>query len=383
MQNLKVGIIGCGNVSLNVIVPAILATDSVEIACIADTSPERLQSVAERASLGNDSTTNDWRALIARSDVQAIIVATPQQVRPEISIAAVEAGKHLLCEKPLAIAPIDAQRMVNAAHSNGVIFATVHNYVFFPVYKALKEIVDEGEIGDLETVTLNFLGVEDRPGNTNYRPRWRHDARESGGGVLMDMLHAVYLADWFFGAHSTAVDAYIDRRRDAEGDVEDYALVRYSYPNGQAMINMAWGNGPGGVELMGTRGRTILVNKDFGTHPFVPPERIVVVNEHGRRDFSPDSSFVEGHRTVIENFRDAVEGLVVPAATGEDGARVLQAVVGAYKSGAIGEEVRLPLDEDDPVFRLGSVGLAELGLAIDSPIARKGMFGVEVATTVA
>jgi predicted dehydrogenase len=379
---LKIGVIGCGNVTLNVIVPAILATDGVEIACVADPSLDRLGSVAERANLDAEDVTNDWREVIGRRDVEAVVVATPQQVRPEISIAAAEAGKHLLCEKPLAIAPVDAQRMVDAARENDVILATVHNYVFFPVYTALKSVVDSGEIGDVETVTLNFLGVEDRPGNTAYRPKWRHDARESGGGVLMDMLHAVYLADWFFGDYSTSVSAFIDRRRDQEGDVEDYALVRYSYPTGQAMINMAWGEGPGGIEIMGTRGRAILVNHDFGTHPFVSPERIVVVNETGRREIIPETSFVEGHRKVIENFRDAVEGRAAPAATGEDGVRVLQAVVGAYKSGGIGQEVALPLDEGDPIYQLGAVGLAELELSAQSPIARRGMFGVGVATTV-
>jgi predicted dehydrogenase len=379
---LKVGIIGCGNVSLNVIVPAVLATDGIEIACVADPSPDRLSSIVERANLEETQATADWREVIERPDLKAVIVATPQQVRPEISIAAAGAGKHLLCEKPLALAPVDAQRMVDAAKANNVMLATVHNYVFFPVYKTLKSVVDEGEIGELETVTLNFLGVEDRPGNTAYRPRWRHDARESGGGVLMDMLHAVYLADWFFGGHSTSVSAYIDRRRDGEGDVEDYALVRYGYPTGQAMINMAWGEGPGGVELMGTRGRAILVNRDFGTHPFVIPERIVIVNDRGIREIVPETSFVEGHRTVIENFRDAVEGRVAAAATGEDGARVLQAVVGAYKSGGIGREVPLPLDEDDPIYRLGSVGLTDLELAHESPILRKGMFGVGVTTPV-
>jgi predicted dehydrogenase len=379
---LKVGIIGCGNVSLNVIIPAILGTAGIEIACVADPSPDRLSSIVERANLEATQATADWREVIDRPDLEAVIVATPQQVRPEISIAAAGAGKHLLCEKPLALAPVDAQRMVDAAKANNVILATVHNYVFFPVYKTLKSVVDEGEIGQLETVTLNFLGVEDRPGNTAYRPRWRHDARESGGGVLMDMLHAVYLADWFFGGYSTSVSAYIDRRRDGEGDVEDYALVRYGYPSGQAMINMAWGEGPGGVELMGTRGRAILVNRDFGTHPFVNPERIVIVNERGRREIVPETSFVEGHRTVVENFRDAVEGRVATAATGEDGARVLQAVVGAYKSGGVEKVVPLPLDEDDPIYRLGSVGLADLELAHESPILRKGMFGVGVATSV-
>ena len=101
--------------------------------------------------------------------------------------------------------------MVDAAKWNNVTMATVHNYTFIPVYRLLKDVLDGGEIGALEMVVLNFLSVEDRPGSADYRPRWRHDVSESGGGVLMDILHAVYLAGWFFGADPVAVSATVDQ----------------------------------------------------------------------------------------------------------------------------------------------------------------------------
>ncbi|MFL5761804.1 MAG: Gfo/Idh/MocA family protein [Thermomicrobiales bacterium] len=381
MNSINVGIIGCGNVSLSALVPGVLATDGLTLAAVADPTPDRLANVAELAGLSPDQTFADWTQIVEDPAINAVIVATPQQFRPEISIAAANSGKHLLCEKPLAIAPLDAHRMVDAARLNRVVMATVHNYTYFPVYRALKEIIDNGEIGHIETATLNFLSVDDRPGNNAYRPRWRHDARESGGGVLMDMLHAVYLADWLMGNFSTSVSAFVDRRRDNDGDVEDYALVRYGYPSGQAMINMAWGDGPGGIELMGTEGRAILINQDYGTHPFVDPERIFVFSAAGKREVIPSASFKEGHRLAIANFRDALRGEAVPAASGADGARVLEAVVGAYKAGATGEKVMLPLEPDDPVFQFGAIGLRELNLPLDSPVRQRGMFGVGTPAT--
>jgi predicted dehydrogenase len=271
--------------------------------------------------------------------------------------------------------------MVDAAKANNVVMVTVHNYVFFPVYVALKEIIESGEIGYIETATINFLSVDDRPGNSAYRPRWRHDAREAGGGVLMDMMHAVYLADWLMGQRPTAVSAFVDRRLDHDGDVEDIALVRYSYPLGQAMVNMAWGAGPGGIELMGTEGRAILVNRDFGTHPFVEPERIIVFGKQGAREIIPQGSIVQGHRTVVANFRDAVQGIAEPAASGSEGARVLEAVVGAYKSGATGEQVRLPLSPEDPIYQFGAIGLSRLELPSDNPVVVRKMFGLGSTVT--
>ncbi len=381
MTPLRVGIIGCGNITLNAFVPAILTTDGMELAAVADPTPERLNAVLERAELGSDRGFADWTQVVDNAEIDAVIVATPQKIRPEISIATANAGKHMICEKPLAISPLEAHAMVDAANANNVVMATVHNYVFFPVYIALKEIIDSGEIGKIETATLNFLSVDDRPGNSAYRPRWRHDAREAGGGVLMDMMHAVYLADWLMGQRPTAVSAFVDRRLDRDGDVEDYALVRYSYPTGQAMVNMAWGTGPGGIELMGTEGRAILVNRDFGTHPFVEPERIAVFGKQGTREIIPKASIVQGHRTVVANFRDAVLGKTEPAASGSEGARVLEAVVGAYKSGATGEQVRLPLSPEDPIYQFGAIGLSKLELPSDNPVVVRGMFGVSSAVT--
>ncbi|MEA2526459.1 MAG: hypothetical protein QOF73_3686 [Thermomicrobiales bacterium] len=375
-MSVRLAIIGCGNVSIYAHIPAALALDDVELVAVVDPTPDRLAAATALAHLPHAAAFTDWRAVVERPDIDALVVATPQHVRPQIAIAAAEAGKHLLCEKPLAVTPAAAHAMVDAARRNGVVLATVHNYTLVPVYQSLKEIVRSGEIGDLETVTLNFLSVEDRPGTAAYRPRWRHDVREAGGGVLMDMLHAVYLGWWFYDDRPSSVSAFVDRRLDPDADVEDYALVRYSLPHGQVMINMAWGKGPGGTELMGTAGRAILVTQSFGTHPFVPPDTIHVYGRHGERQLEPERDWGPGHLQTMASFRDAILTGSPPAATGEDGATVLEAVVAAYKSAALGSEVALPLSPEDPVYQSGAAGIAQLELPAASPVRRRGLFGV-------
>ena len=374
---MRVGIIGCGNITLRRHLPAFAAVDGVEVRALADPTPERLQVAREAAGLTDADCFLDWRGLLARSDIDAVVVATPQKVRPEIAVAAAEAGKHLLCEKPLALTPAKAHAMVEAANHYGVTLATVHNYIFIPVYRAIKDVIESGDIGDVEVATLNFLSVEDRPGNAAYAPRWRHDVREAGGGVLMDMLHAVYLAGWLLESNPVAVSAVVDRRLDGEGDVEDFALVRYDYPRGHAQINMAWGHGPGGVELTGTQGRLVLINEGFGTHPFVPPERVYVVGTGGRRDFAPDPEIGASFHSIVADFRDAVTEGRRPASDGAAGAAALEAVIGAYASAALMREVRLPLDPADPTYAHGAAGIAELTLPEESPVRRRGLFGVD------
>ncbi len=376
---MRVGIIGCGNITLRRHLPAFAAVDGVEVRALADPTPDRLQIAGDAVGLAEADRALDWREMIARPDIDAVVVATPQKVRPEIAIAVAEAGKHLLCEKPLALTPDEAHAMVAAAEHHGITLATVHNYIFIPVYRAIKEVIEGGEIGDVEVATLNFLGVEDRPGNAAYAPRWRHDVREAGGGVLMDMLHAVYLAGWLLGADPVAVSAVVDRRLDGDGDVEDFALVRYDYPRGHAQINMAWGHGPGGVELTGTRGRLVLVNEGFGTHPFVPPERVYVIGTGGRRDFVPDPEIGSSFESIVADFRDAIAQRRRPASDGAAGAAMLEAVIGAYASAALMCEMRLPLDPADPIYTRGAAGIADLALPEDSPVRRLGLFGVHRA----
>jgi predicted dehydrogenase len=374
---MRIGLIGCGNVGVNAHIPAVLANDGMTIAAAADPTPERLQAAAAAAGLGTDDLHADWRDLVAREGVDAVIVATPQRFRPEIVIAAATAGKHVLAEKPLALTPADAQAMIDAAREHGVTLATVHNYHFMPVYRDIKDVLDSGEIGQPETAVLNYLGVEDRPGAAAYSPRWRHRAADSGGGVLMDMLHVVYLANWFMGGPPLAVSAWVDKRLEGDGDVEDIALIRYDYAKGQALVNMAWGVGPGGVEIGGTRGRVVMTNTDFGTHPFVPAARLDVVADSGTRSWTPLDAVAYGMVGIAADFRDAVAAKVEPIASGEGGLRVLDAVLGAYVSGALRKEVALPLPVDHPVYRRGSAGIGDLELPDASPVRRRGLFGVD------
>jgi predicted dehydrogenase len=374
-ETMRIGLIGTGNIGVNAHIPAVRANEGMTIVAAADPTPERLQVAAEAAGLGPDDLYPNWHDLLARDDIEAVIVATPQRFRPEIVIAAANAGKHILAEKPLALTPADARAMIDAARANGVTLATVHNYHFMPVYQDIKEMIDSGDIGEPEVAVLNYLGVEDRPGAAAYVPRWRHSAADAGGGVLTDMLHVVYLANWFMGGAPESVSAWVDRRLDSDGDVEDIALVRYDYPNGHALVNMAWGEGPGGVEIGGTKGRIVMENRGFGTHPFVPAERLSVVGVSGSRSWRPGEPSAYGMTNVLANFRDAVAAGREPMANGEAGLQVLDAVLGAYLAGALGTPVSLPIPADHPVYQRGTAGIADVELPPSSPVLRRGLFG--------
>jgi hypothetical protein len=119
-----------------------------------------------------------------------------------------------------------------------------------------------------------------------------------------------------------------------------------------------------------------MTNEDFGTHPFVPAARLDVVAESGSRSWTPRDAVAYGMAGIASDFRNAIAANTEPVASGESGLRVLDAVLGAYVSGALGEEVSLPLPPDHPVYTKGSAGIADLNLPEASPVRRRGLFGV-------
>jgi len=112
---MRIGLIGCGNIGVNAHIPGVKANDGMEIVAAADPTPERLATAGEAAGLSSDNLYADWRDLLARADIDAVIVATPQRFRPEIVIAAAQAGKHILAEKPLALTAAGCDRVTREA----------------------------------------------------------------------------------------------------------------------------------------------------------------------------------------------------------------------------------------------------------------------------
>jgi predicted dehydrogenase len=366
---MRLGVVGCGNISLRYHLPACLQTEGVEVVAAADPTPARLDAFRQSAGLDAEACFSDAEDLLASSEVDAVLVATPPSFRPPIVLRALGAGKHVLSEKPIALAPADGWAMVDAAQAAGRYLAMVHNYYFMPEYVAIKDILERGVIGRPYLVTLNFLGVEDRPGAAEYQPVWRHDARMSGGGVLMDMLHAMYILPWLMDQPIRSVSAATDRRLAAHGAVEDVALCRFQFDSGFGLINMAWGDGPGGIEVMGTNGRLLLFYEGYGTGPFSKPAQLHVYQGAERVPIELELAPSLGVGGVWRNFVRSVAGDEEPLATGQQGCAALETVLAAYASAARQRTVELPLEHSDPVFTAGVAGLTQGSAVSQQPSA--------------
>ena len=344
------------------------------VVALADPAPERREMGRVQAGLSEAQVYADPLAMLARDDLDVVDLCTPQHVRRELALAAVGSGRHLLTEKPIATTPLDGRAIIDAARAAGVRLGIMHNYLFFPEVMRTLELIHDDEIGPVEVAILDWLGCADNPGAASYRPRWRHDVHAAGGGVLMDMLHIVYLAEALLGRPIERVSGWL-HARDREAQVEDIALARLEVEGGAALVNVGWGAGPGGFAVSGPLGRIEVFYEDGGSGAFVPFERLEVHGaggHHVERDLPSDL----GMRDTIRDFAVAVMTGREPAAPGEQGLHILEATLAVYLSAAIGETVALPLPGEHPVSRLGVAGLAEVDLAPWSPIRRRGVFGL-------
>jgi predicted dehydrogenase len=372
---LRVGLIGCGYIAISEHLPAYLARpQSFTVAAVADPIPDRLELARVAAGLPAEDAHSDLAALLARSDLDMVDLCTPQHLRRDVAIAAMGAGLHVLSEKPLATTPRDAADIVAAAGKANVRLGLVHNYLFFPEVRRALEIVASGEIGPVEVGIFNWLGVVDYPGNPAYRPAWRHDLRYAGGGVLMDMLHIMYVAEALLGRSAERVSAWMDARS-PQAPVEDLVLARLEVDGGAALVNIGWGTGPGGFAVSGPLGRVEVTYRDGGSGGLVPFERLVVHGRSGRREITelPED---DSTGAVLDDFAAAVRMGREPIAPGAAGFHTLEVTVAAYLSAALDSTVVLPLQPGHPAYERGVAGLAELELPAWSPVRRRSIFGL-------
>src|SRR2546429_693239 len=154
----------------------------------------RFHKPAARA-LGFRETCTDYREVLARRDIDAVVVATPNFLHREIVLAALAAGKHVLCEKPLALNREEAEEMLRAAERAGRVHMTAFTYRFTPAIQYARYLIEQGELGQLRTVRAAYLMAL-----AGHVLAWRSEKRLAGSGVLADIgSHLVHITQYLVG----------------------------------------------------------------------------------------------------------------------------------------------------------------------------------------
>ena len=270
MSKIRIGFIGYGGIGR---VHALayraipfyygLPADSIQLAAVATRRAETAKQAA--TEIGCDVFTGDYRHLLARDDIDAVDICAPNHVHQEIALAAAKAGKHIYCEKPMAMNAAQAQSMAQAVEAAGVKAQMTFNFRFFPAITRAKQLMQAGFVGRV----FSFRGRYHRSSyiSADKPLSWRLQREMTGGGALFDLgSHILDLLAYLLGDFASVygtLETFIKERPVAPGsqekapvDVDDIALLHTRLPDGSL----------GTVEIsrMGTGATNDLVVEIFG-----------------------------------------------------------------------------------------------------------------------
>jgi len=294
-SNIRWGLIGCGDIARKRVAPALRDSDASELYSVARARPELAADFA--AEFGARKHHADWRDLLADPEIDAVYVATPVDLHAEQTIAAAAAGKHVLCEKPIAIRAADGEAMSRACESAGVKFGIAYYRRFYPAVRRIKELLTDGTIGEPVLVRIDaFEQFNPPPGGDRS---WLIDPARSGGGPMMDFgSHRIeLLLDWF--GDPVDVTSYSDSvllQRDAE-DTSSVQMRFASGVRGAVTVSHAVFGFRDSLEVFGSRGSLQVPSLNGGD--------ITIRTAEGERTevLPPHANF---HQPLVDDFVAAI-----------------------------------------------------------------------------
>ena len=362
MEKIRTGIIGCGK-GAHLHARALCNLPQSVFAGVYSRSFEKAKAFGEQYGVPAYSEIED---LAAEGGVQAVIICTPHPVHAETAIRAMEAGMHVLVEKPLASSLEECDAIIAAARKASVKLGTVCQRRFYPPARRVKEAIDAGKIGDPILATVTLLGWRDE---AYYKSDpWRGSWQGEGGGVLVNQApHLLDLLQWYMGPVDE-VFGYWANLNHPYIEVEDTALAAIKFRNG-ALGNIVLSNSQnpalyGKVHVHGANGASVGVQTDGGamfiagmstiTEPpyndiwTVPGEEQFLAQwmKEDAKFFAEIDPLVYFHERQIGDFLRAIIGDRKPLIDGEEGRKTVEIFTAIYRSNRDKRPVKFPLQPE-------------------------------------
>lgn len=333
---LRVGVIGAGWPGERH-AEGYLAYEDAELVAIADLDDTRRAAFARQYNV--PQTYADYHDLLANPDIEAVSVALPNFLHRPAVIAALEAGKHVLCEKPPAVTLADAQEMQDTAERKGLLLAYALQRRSTPASQALREKLQEGMLGEVyhaRSVWTRTWGVPQGLGG------WFTDPTRAGGGALIDIgIHVLDLGWYLMGCPKPrTISGQVYNKFPALTKTDDSAFALIRFDDGHSLqLEASWvltqDIDQMGVNLYGTRG---------GAHVDDNKLDLFTVSEEGRVRSSPLMPFggnLLAFKYQAANFVRAVRGEEPPRTSAQQGVQLMQMIDAIYRSSREGSEVAL------------------------------------------
>ena len=328
INKLGFAVIGCGRMGMRRI-NLIKGCARADLICVEDCSQAVAKKVGEEI---NCEFHTGWESAVNRQDVDCVVVSVPNKFHHDIVISALNAGKHVFCEKPLARTPGEALRMVEAAERSGRFLKIGSNLRYFPSVLKAKDILDNNKIGD-PLFARGWIGHSGWQVGT-----WYSDTETVGGGTLLDNgCHLLDIYRWFLGE----VDSCIGITSTSLWPIaplEDNAMSLFRFTNGSmAFLQSSWTEWLGYMylEIYGTQGSIRIDNRGQNCITTLFHKD----GENTTFDYSrePPKSYV----IEFDDYIEAVSNDQQPLPSGLDGLRAIQMAYAAYQSAYLKQEVKI------------------------------------------
>jgi 1,5-anhydro-D-fructose reductase (1,5-anhydro-D-mannitol-forming) len=300
-----------------------------EVVAVMSANPERAKSFA--AQHGVRRTTSDLSELVGAADIDAVYISTTNELHRDQALAAAKAGKHVLCEKPLALTVADARAIVEACRARGVVMGTNHHLRNAATHRAMREAIKEGRIG--KPLFARVFHAVYLPPNLQG---WRIEKPEAGGGVILDItVHDADTLRFVLAAEPVAVSAMSSRGGMAHEGLEDGVMGVMRFDNGVlAQFHDAFTTryATTGFEVHGEEGS--LIGRDCMTQ--APKGEVLLRSAKGEEALPIEHENL--YLRSVRLFAEAVAGRGSPAATGEDGVKSLSVALAAAEAARTGRE---------------------------------------------
>ncbi len=333
-STLGVALVGVGAVAQINHIPALKRTPGVELVALVDRDPEKAARVAQK--FGIPHAYGRIEQMLARDDVHAVDLCTPNFLHAPMATAALESGKHVLCERPIARSSEEAAGMAKAAERAGRVLMCAVQHRFRADAQLLRTFVRQGDLGEIFYAKAGWL----RRRTEWDSDEWRQQKRESGGGVVLDLgFQMLDLTLWTLGGPKvTSVTASVHRSR--TGEVEDSATAFFRLDSGATVtLELTWG---------------LLMEKDFsylnlfgsGGAALLNPFRLHKGMHGTLVNVTPDLSdarnqYKQSIEAQIAHFVEVLRGATPPMGLATEIVPVMQLLDAVYASAAQGQEVRL------------------------------------------
>jgi predicted dehydrogenase len=354
MNHVRFGIVGLGNMG-SFHAKSLSSIDNAKLTAVCSPFPKETEAASQKFAVPGFTSTNN---LFAAGLIDALLIATPHMQHAEIAIAALDAGVHVLCEKPIAVTIGDARR-VNAAAAKhpDLTFGIMFQQRTMPLYRTLRQLLAEGSLGEISRITwlvTDWFRTWSYYASGGWRATWAGE----GGGVLINQCpHNLDLIQWITGLSPSRVTAIASIGKTHPIEVEDEVSAILEYPGGAiGHFVTSTGEAPGTnrLEVCTDRGKIIAENGKLVFHETAQSVRLV--RETSTEPFAQIPTTVreieipagpsEGHQIITQNFVNAIlhgERLIAP---GQDGAAALELGNAMQMAGLTRTAVDLPLDAD-------------------------------------